>query len=268
MKNLNTNIFFIAIFLIIFCSCKSNVKQQDDKIYSRHLQKHLSLTIISTHIPDDKSELNLLLYTDASTLDAIHAKNIIDSLSSKKLIQPLLVVGINANKNEDYGLSGLSSKVQTGSKAAKFNEFIREELYPFIKKKTAVRKFKSIAICGSDLSAVSALDIAWQNADKIDRLGVFSGDFNYANNQSDSLNTVLNEMQTSRKRPKLLYWIYAADDKNENIYENSQQFISIIQKKNIGSSTDIQFVTNNTEKNNVDAWSHHFPEFLLWAFGR
>jgi hypothetical protein len=33
-------------------------------VYSRHLQKHISITVISTTVPKNKSDFNLLLLND------------------------------------------------------------------------------------------------------------------------------------------------------------------------------------------------------------
>ncbi len=49
--------------------------------------------------------------------------------------------------------------------------------YIHSKRKAAIRKFKSIAIAGNSLGGIVAFDIAWHNADKIDKVGVFSGSF-------------------------------------------------------------------------------------------
>ena len=61
MKHLS--IFFIALAMIL-TGCKRSVKERSDEIYSRHLQRHVKLSIISTPMPSDKSEMNLLLLND------------------------------------------------------------------------------------------------------------------------------------------------------------------------------------------------------------
>ncbi len=42
-----------------------------------------------------------------------------------------------------------------------------------------ISNFDSIAISGCSLGGLSAFDVAWDYADKIDKVGVFSGSFWY-----------------------------------------------------------------------------------------
>lgn len=268
----NFNRLLLLLGLLFTGGCKSSIKEQSDKIYSRHLVKHVDLTIISTRVPDEKSDMNLLLFNNGYELEAIDAKKIIDSLYDKKLIQPLVLVGIKGNEKDDYGMSSLAAGTQQpGTKAAKYNEFVIDELYPFIKKKTVIRKFRSVVICGSSLAGISAFDIAWQNADKIDRVGVFSGNFDYAGTglkDNKEVNEVFGELLSSRKRPKLEYWIYASENKDSTVFKNSSELIQILQQKNAANSGNIQFVTDKNGNNDIASWRNHFAEFILWAFGK
>ena len=257
------------LLLLIFCfsACKSSINEKEDKIYSRHLQRHVELTIISTQIPDTKSDMNLLLFNDAAVMEKIEAKKILDSLNHLKQLQPLVIVGINANKNTDYGLSELA-KI-SDSKADKYSSFVINELLPYIKKKTVIRKFKSVAIFGNSLSGVSAFDIAWQNADKIDKVGIFSGDFNYLNkSKNDSLNVVIETIQASRKRPKLDYWIYAASDNDSSVIRNSISLSEIIKKKNADKIAGNEFIFDDKGGNDIATLRSRFAGFLLWAFSK
>ena len=271
MRSINCKRICFFLFLFALSACKSSIKEQSDKVYSRHLQRHVDLTIISTRMPEEKSDMNLLLFNSGNEVKQMDAKEIIDSLNKKKQIQPLILVAIHGNEKEDYGMSNLAGPGNKGSKADKYNEFVMDELYPFIKKKTVIRKFNSIAICGNSLAGISALDIAWQNADKIDKIGIFSGDFAYAGRQDvngDQPNAVLQEISSSRKRPKLAYWFYAAVNNDSSISNNTKELIQIIDKKNTGSKADIQFISDDNGNNDIISWRHYFAEFLLWAFAK
>src|SRR4051812_3293627 len=157
------------LFLLTNCfgfSCKNKIKQQEDKIYSRHLQEHIKLTVISTPLPEDKTALNLLLLNDGQDADQFRIEEILDSLYNKKLIQPLVIVAIHAgDRMQEYGVSGLPDYKGNGSKADKYASFIDNELYDFVKKKAGARKFNTVAIAGCSLGGLSAFDVAWDNAD-------------------------------------------------------------------------------------------------------
>ena len=130
--------FFMLSLVLFATSCKKKIKQQEDEVYSRHLQRQVKLTIITTPLPEDKSTLNLLLLNDGQDIDKFHIKDILDSLYNKKLIQPLVIVGITAgDRMHEYGVSGYPDFMNRGDKADKYAAFIDDELYPFAKRKRA-----------------------------------------------------------------------------------------------------------------------------------
>jgi len=97
----------LLFYVILLAACSSKIKENKDEVYSRHLQKHISLTIISTPVPKDKGDFNLLLLNDGQDMGQLRVKNIVDSLYNKKLILPLVVVGINAfDRMQEYGVAG------------------------------------------------------------------------------------------------------------------------------------------------------------------
>jgi enterochelin esterase-like enzyme len=213
-------IAFTAIVLaatVLLPACKSKIKQQEDELYSRHLQRHVKLSIINTPMPDEKSEMNLLLLNDGQDLEQFRVKEIVDSLYRKKLIESLTIVGIHAgDRMKEYGVAGLPDYQGHGDKADNYAAFIDDELYPFAKNKAGIRKFKSVVMTGCSLGGLSAFDIAWNHADKIDKVGVFSGSFWWrdkdaaAAGYTDETNRImLNVIRYSRKKPHLQYWFYA-----------------------------------------------------------
>lgn len=276
---------FAAIALIttvLLPACKKKIKQQEDEIYSRHLQRHVKLTIINTPVPDDKSEMNLLLFNDTKQMEQLEMQEIVDSLYRKKLIKPLIVVGITADEKTDYGVAGYKAYQGQGDKADHYSSFIDNELYPFAKKKAGVRKFSSVVMAGCATGGLSAFDIAWNNADKINKVGVFSGSFGITDiskenpEYNDSANTIiLNKIKASRKKPALQFWFYG-DDANESgmryhdsiTIDHTEGLISLIEKKRDVSPTDIFYEKAAAGNNNAAYWRKELPAFLIWAFGK
>lgn len=267
------------------CACSKKVKQREEEIYSRHLQAHIKLTIISTEMPDDKSEMNLLLLNDGQDAEQLKVKETLTTLYKEKKIQPLLIVAIHANnRNDDYGVAGYPDFKNRGSRADKYAEFIDNELYAFIKKKAGVRKFKSVVIAGASIGGLSAFDIAWNHADKIDKVGVFSGSFWWRDKDvtdtsyaDDKNRIMLSYIKSSRKRPKLQYWFYAGA-KEENgdrdkdavidVVDDTKDLIEIMKNKNFVSPSDIVYTESPDGIHEYLSWSKVFPDFLVWAFGR
>jgi hypothetical protein len=241
-------LFFLFIISTLF-SCKSSIKQQSDSVYSRHLQRHVPLTIITTTMPDKKEEMNLLLFNNPEFLEDIRAKKIIDSLFKKKLIKPLTLVAFEGKKG-DYGLE--EANIPASKQYRKFNEFVMNELYPFIKKKALVRKFNSVAICGFGKSAMCAFDIVWNNDDKIQKAGMFLP-VAFIDDK-----TTIETITTLRKRPNIKLWI----TDNGNYDSSIIKLHNLIAVKN--NSTEAFLINAASTSNNIPAYN--FAEFLLWAF--
>lgn len=276
---------FLAVISFFFISgCKSSVKTKTDKVYSRYLQKHVNLTIVSTPMPKDKSEMNLLLLNDGQDIEKMRVKEIVDSLYSKNLIRPLIVVAIHPGERlQEYGVSGLPDYKNQGSKAEKYSMFIDNELYAFIKKKVVIRKFNSVVIAGCSQGGLSAFDIAWDHADKIDKVGVFSGSFWWRDKNvsdtgySDEKNRIMiSKIRSSRKKPALQYWFYAGNkeetgDRDKDgiidVIDDSKDLIELIKKKQVCNPDDIIYTEDPNGKHDHTYWSHYFASFLTWAFG-
>jgi enterochelin esterase-like enzyme len=275
----------LICLVILVSSCKSKLKESEDSVYSRHLQKHVKLTIINTPVPDDKNSFNLLLLNDGQDMQQLRVKEIVDSLYKKKLIQPLVIVGIHSgDRMQEYGVSGYPNFKNNGTDAAKYSAFVDDELYPFIKKKTGVRKFNSITIAGSSLGGVSAFDIAWDHADRIDKVGIFSGslwlrdkDITATDYSDDKDRIIINKVRSSRKRPHLKYWLYAGDDEEKSdrdkdgiidVVDDTKDLIETLKTKNSVSPDDIIFTEIKEGKHDYSSWSRVFPQFLIWAAGK
>lgn len=273
-----------CIFPVIsigLAGCKKGVQEQQDELYSRHLQRQVKLTIISTPIPDDKSELNLLVLNDGQEADDIRVTAIVDSMYRTKQIGPLVIAGIQpGDRKKEFGIADKKTGNQTGEKADHYDSFFNNELYPFAKKKAGVRKFKSVTIAGFGAGGLSALDIAWNHPDKISKAGVFSGAFNRKDDTqlktADSICTgmMYEKVRSSRKRPDLQFWIYAgqngkttlANDDSDNIQSCSSAFVELLSGKKFVTNGDIVYRSGAT--NDIQAWQKEFPDFLKWAVGK
>ncbi len=270
---------------LLLPGCHKKIKQQQDEIYSRHLQEHIKLTVINTPIPDTKSDLSLLLLNDGQDADQLRIAAVTDSLFKKKLIGPLLIVAVEpGDRMQEYGVAGYPDFENRGSRADKYEGFIIDELYDYAKKKTGIRKFKTVVIAGCSMGGLSAFDIAWDNADKIDKVGIFSGSFWWRDKDTkdssyadDKNRIMLSKIKSSRKRPKLKYWFYAGakeetsdrdKDSIPDVIDDTKDLISIIKNKNFVAPSDVVYVESPDGIHGYPSWSKALPGFLQWAFGR
>jgi enterochelin esterase-like enzyme len=279
---MNKIAFMLPAFIFIACAAKT--KQQSDHLYSRHLQRDVQITVVNTPMPDDKSELNLLLLNDGQDMDKLRLKEIVDSLYHKKAIAPVVVVAIHAgDRMQEYGVAEKPDFGGRGSKADHYDAFVNNELYPFIKKKAGVRKFKSVVIAGMSLGGLSAFDIGWNHADKIDKVGVFSGSFWWRDKDtndssySDDINRIMiAKLKASRKKPQQQYWFYAggAEENSDrdkdgivDVIDDTKDVIALVQKR-VTSPDAVVYKEVAGAHHDWPYWSAVFPEFMIWAFGR
>jgi enterochelin esterase-like enzyme len=275
---------YLFLFPLIFGMACKKMKVRDDEIYSRHLQRHVKLTVINTPIPDDKSKLNLLILNQGQNMQQLRVKEILDSLYDKHLVLPLVIVGVHAGDSlQEFGVAGKPDYEQRGSRAEYYDAFIHDELYPYTKKMSGVRKFNSVAIAGFSLGGLSAFDIAWNHSDKIHKVGVFSGSFWWRDKSledstySDETNRIAYaKIKSSRKKPKLEYWFYAgAAEENSDrdkdsiidVIDDTRDMINLLKNKKLAGQDDIVYKESKTGKHDYSYWSAVLPDFLIWAYG-
>jgi enterochelin esterase-like enzyme len=264
-------------------SCGKKITQKQDKIYSRQLQQHVTLTIFSTGMPADKSQLSLLLLNDGQDVQQLKLTEILDSLHQQQAIGPLVVVAIHANnRTAEYGVAGHPDFKNRGSKAADYAEFVTNELYAYAKKMCGVQKFKTVAIAGMSQGGLSALDIAWNNASKINKAGIFSGSFWWRDKDitdstysNDKNRILLSTIRSSKKRPNLQYWFYAGDNEETSdrdidgitdMVDDTRDVIQLLGTKSSVGPGDITYKEIAGGKHDYVYWSRAVPAFLVWAF--
>lgn len=251
--------------MIFLAGCHRKIKETKDEIYSRHLQKHISLTVISTPVPKNKSDFNLLLLNNGQDMQKAGIGNIVDSLYRKKLIKPLVIVGINAfDPEQEYGVAGFSDGKNQGSMASKYADFIVNELLPFIKKKSGVRSFRTVSIAGSGMAGVSAIDIAWDNWQKFDKVGFLPG---FTNSTANVDFSILSEkIAKSRKRPKLQYWLSQVDDiKNPHRNDSTSMEVLFDVLKQKDQEQSVTRVGTESDKDRFIPFKDSFFQFLMWT---
>lgn len=249
--------------VIFLGGCSPKIKETKDEIYSRHLQKHISLTVISTPVPKNKSDFNLLLLNNGQDMQKAGIGSIVDSLYRKKLIKPLIIVGIDAfDPEQEYGVSGFTDEKSQGALASKYADFIVNELLPFIKKRSGVRSFHTVSIAGSGMAGVSAIDIAWDNWQKFDKVGFLPGFTNSTSNVDFSI--LAEKIAKSRKRPKLQFWLNQMDDVKNSQRNDSTSMDRLFDTLKNKSVDGAIHVGEKGDKNFAIPFGDSFSQFLMW----
>lgn len=259
--------------------------QHSEELYSRNLSRFVQLTIIDPQPGFANNRTNLLLLNDGQDMDKFRVKAIIDSLSVKKMIGQVLVVGIHASDRlKEYGVAGMSDYLGRGDLSAAYQAFIAEELYPYLKKTPVVQRFNSIVIAGCSLGGLAAFDMAWGHPNLINKVGVFSGSFWWRDKDDkdpsytdEKDRIMLNKVRTSGKRKRLPCWFYAgakeesSDRDNDGIIDvidDTRDLIKLIKSKCPASQSEIKYTEDLEGLHDYPWWSRQLAGFLLWAFGK
>jgi enterochelin esterase-like enzyme len=276
--------YLVPLACLMLFSCKHG-SQTEDELYSRHLQRKVKLTILHTPAPGDRSQFNLLILNNGEDIKKMRIKEIMDSLYKIGKLKPLVVIGVEAGDSaKEYGVADRPDNLGHGERASFYDDFMNNELYPYAKKQSGVRKFNSVAIAGWSLGGLSAFDIAWNHPDKISKVGVFSGSLGWHDkavedsSYSEETNRILfNKIKASRKKPGLQYWFYAGAGEEKadrdkdgviDVIDDTKDLMALLLKKKVVSPDGMVYRETKEGKHDYTSWSAALPYFLEWAFGK
>src|SRR6476620_2657921 len=136
----------------------SNILIEQRAIGSQYLKRYV---IIDLYLPKNISnpaEMSLLLINDGQDLEEIKFSTLYNSLLESDQVQPLFCVGIHAGKHRkmEYGTADIPDFEGRGATANAYQQFILEELIPFIHMEYAI-------------------DTVWHHSDVFSIADVFSG---------------------------------------------------------------------------------------------
>lgn len=254
------------------------------QIKSKLLQR---IVEVDMYVPSqrlDNLNMNLLLVNDGQDLAAMNLEYTLSDLYEKRKIEPVVVIGIKAgqDRTQEYGVANRPDFKGRGLKAHFYTSFVMEELLPFIHKHVPVTVNGKKAFAGFSLGGLTAFDVAWNNDNFFDVIGVFSGSFwwrkkDLADNYTDADRVLHQMVRESTDKPSLKFWLMAGTedekaDRNQNfIIDSIDDTIDVIKelmKKDYHRPQDIRYYEMVGGKHDVTTWGLAMPKFLEWAFGR
>lgn len=262
-----------------------DVTEQMITIVSEPLKREVTVTLMMPENYTGSEPLNLLLLNDGQEAENLRIKETLEGLYNTHFIKPVLVAAIHAGEDrlQEYGTAGKPDFKQRGSKAAAYTKFITSELLPTIKKETGVEDFNITAFAGFSLGGLSAMDIAWNNPQLFDKVGVLSGSFWWRSKElgkgykEDADRIMHSIIRNTTDKPELKFWLQTGTkdetaDRNQNgiidSIDDTVDLIKELEDKGYTRPTDIQYVEMVGGAHNVTTWAYAMPKFLVWAFGK
>lgn len=228
--------------------------------------------------------VNLLLLNDGQDLPEMEIEDTLTQLYDKWKIEPTVVVGIRASADRvlEYGVAGRPDFKKRGSKAQAYTDFVIKELLTYLDSELELTINGKRAFAGCSLGGLTAFDIAWNNDQCFDMVGVFSGSFWWRKKDLSAGymddDRILHEMINQTKaNPALKFWLMTGTedelaDRNHNFIidsiDDTIDVIKALQKKGYKRPHDIFYYEMVGGKHDVATWAKAMPAFLIWAFAK
>lgn len=261
----------------------SNILVEQRAIASRFLKRYV---IIDCYLPkniDDPASLSLLLINDGQDLEDMQFSGMLNGLMESSQVRPLFCVGIHANKHRkhEYGTAGEPDFAGRGDKADLFQQFVLEELLPFLHQAYAIESFAQKGYCGFSLGGLSAFDMAFHNPDVFQVAGVFSGSLWWrshdlgASYNDDQHRIIHQRVRKGRVDPEQRFYFMTgsldekADRNNNGIIDSIDDTLDLIaelKSKGADEKKAIHYINYEDGKHDVPSWGKAMPAFLLWAW--
>lgn len=251
---------------------------------STYLKRDVLIDLYFPPVGPGQDSTSLLIINDGQDLPKFQFDEMLAELYEANEIAPLFCVGIHcsAERKMEYGTVSLKDYKGRGAKAQMHQQFVFEELMPYIKTYWPY-EFKEKAYAGFSLGGLSAIDTVWRYPDKFSKAAVFSGslwwrlkDLNDGYNE-DTDRIMHKLIREGDFKPGLKFYFTTGSldetmDRNKNgiidSIDDTLGLIEELEKKGYKNENDIHYVNYEDGKHDVKTWGRAMPAFLKWGWGR
>lgn len=260
------------------------MQMETSVVYSEYLERDVTINIYLPSKIHYLDQVSLVLFNDGQDLIKMGFEELFSELLTTGNIEPIVCVGIHCGpeRKMEYGTAYSADFNGRGAKAGLYSKFIFDELLPFIRKKYNAPSFKDKSFAGFSLGALSALDIAWNNASEFRKIGLFSPSLwwrrkAYEDGYDDEQDRLMHlQIRKGKFHPWLQFFIECgeldetADRNNNGIIDSIDDALDLIVALKAKGYTEnhIQYLQVENGKHDIDTWEKIMPQFLLWGWGK
>lgn len=254
------------------------------QLKSVFLKRTIELEIFCPDHLLGNERVNLLLVNDGQELEQMGMEDMLNSLYEQWKIEPTVVIGIKAGSERllEYGIANRPDFKKRGAKAQAYTDFIVQELMPYVQREVDVTINGKRAFAGFSLGGITAFDIAWNNDNYFDAVGVFSGSFwwrkkDLSAGYTDDDRIVHQMIRETKNNPAVKFWLMTGTndelaDRNHNFIidsiDDTIDVVKALMQKGYQRPHDIFYYEMVGGKHDVPTWTKAMPAFLTWAFGK
>ena len=265
-------------------SKQAGVSVKSITLNSVHLERAVVIDLYFPLIGSDPGLTSLLIINDGQDLPKFNFDGMLANLYEANEITPIFCVGIHcsAERRMEYGAASLLDYKGRGAKARLHQQFVFEELIPYIKANWQ-KEFKEKAYAGFSLGGLSAIDTVWHHPEEFSKVGVFSGSLwwrlkDLRNGYSEETDRIMHKLvREGNFKPGLKFYFTTGSldekmDRNDNgiidSIDDTLGLIDELEKKGYRNEGDIHYVNYEDGKHDVKTWGSAMPAFLKWGWGR
>ena len=240
--------------------------------------------IVDVYLPKyvaNLSSLSLLILNDGQNLGEMPFAPLLNGLLESNQVAPLLCVGVHCNKDriDEYGTAEALDFAGRGKKAMAYQQFLVDELLPFIHTEYGIESFQQKSIAGFSMGGLSAIDTLWRHPDVFSAVGVFSGSLwwrsrDLGDGYDDHQHRIMHQLIRNGKYDpgKRFYFMTGsldetADRNHNGIIDSIDDTLDLIKElETLGYTKEKNIVYFNDEqgRHDVSTWGKAMPQFLLW----
>lgn len=229
-------------------------------------------------------KVHLLMVNDGQDLQSMDFKAILEHTEAKTELLPLVVIAVHCGDDRinEYGIIQQADFKGRGNKAAVYEQFLLNELLPFVYGKYNAEEIIDISIAGFSLGGLTAFDLAWQHPEIFSRVGVFSGSLWWRSKDhlekgyNPSTDRIIhNIVRHSARREGMKFFFECGEldemeDRNRNgVIDTIDDTIDLMREllhKGYLEGKDMYYLQLKDGRHDVATWAKAWPVFLRWSF--
>lgn len=256
------------------------------EFHSEPLERLVRTDLYTVNVDAETRSVSLLLVNDGQDLLAMNFEAMLHELHASAPLTPLVVAAIHCgeDRKNEYGMLVSADYKGRGAKASQYEQFVLEELLPFVYGQFSLKTIDQISFAGFSLGGLSAFDLAWNHPDIFKKVGVFSGSFWWrSKDQTEKdFNPVTDrlmhhQIRQASARPDMRFFLQCGEldedcDRNSNgVIDSIDDTIDLMRellRKGYMEGKDFVYLQLPDGRHDVKTWAKAFPVFLRWGFAQ